>query len=96
VSKYEGIQKPNAELKTADTVRSGRKKKAGGFWRLALYRLIIAAVIVGVLFGIGAIDTPFTNAITDTIRNVFSANFSFGGSVVSRDYYWLNNLIGNP
>jgi len=103
VSKYEGINKPNSELTDSCNIKTGKVRgKANssdskyGFIKSFLIRVFIGACIVGVVLGIGAIDVPLFNTITNTLRGVFGANFSGGGHIVSRDYYWLNNLVGGP
>jgi len=94
MSKYEGIQVPEAQLTPADNIKKPKRaKKARGFFFGVLVRLTIAGVLLGAIFGIAQIDTPFTNTITDTIRNAVTTSFSQGGYVSGRDEFLFDSLL---
>jgi len=94
MTKYDGIEKPRAELTKSNTIKKPRAKKGKrGFFYGFLIRLTVAGVLLGAIFGIAQIDTPVTNTITDTIRNVIGTNFSQGGYISSRDDFLFDSLL---
>ena len=93
-SKYDGIEKPESKLAPAKTIDDKSKTKKRGFWHGVLIRLFVAAIFLGAIFGIAQIDTPFTNTITDGVRNLVTTSFSQGGYISSRDEFLVNGLLG--
>jgi len=93
MSKYEGIEIPQTHLSEAQNIKKPKKTaKKRGYWFSLFIRLTIAGVLLGAVFGIAQIDTPATNAITDTIRNAINASFSQGGYVSSRDDFLFDSI----
>jgi len=94
MTKYDGIHKPE-KIKTApsDNVKNIEPEKKHTYFKNLFIRFIIAAVVLGSIFGISRANLPFSYAFTNIIQRAITMDFSPGVSVGTRDEFLLDELL---
>ena len=93
MSKYEGIHKPSAiDVELSDAVKNIQPPQKSVWLKNLITRTIIAALLLGAIFGISRMNLPFSEAFTNGIRQAITMEFFTSPSIVDRDEFLIDLL----
>jgi|GEM_PF-2434315 len=95
MSKYDGIDRPELEVSQSNTITVRKKPipSKEGYLKGLLFRIMIAGVILGIIFGIANSNLGFAIQFRDAIYNSITVDFSQGGSISNREYYLWDSIM---
>ena len=93
-SKYDGIHKPTkVDIAPSDNVKNIEPEKKHSYIKGLFLRILIAAIILGSIFGISRANLPFSQGFTNIMQRAFLMDFSPDVSIGSRDYFLIDELL---
>ncbi|MCL2796748.1 MAG: hypothetical protein FWD58_01660 [Firmicutes bacterium] len=72
MTKYDGIDKAEAKVSPSKEIKAARHAKKGGYFAGLFVRILVAAVLLGAVFGIKAAAFSFSDAATGYVKDAVS------------------------